>query len=559
MMKKSNLSIASGITLVALVVTIVVLLILAGITLTFVLGDNSVFNQASKAKEQTAIAKAREKLEIVLSEAKILKYSDPKYKQDEYLYLNEMILNKISESKVNGDVAIVDGYAFTLDRSIPWIGVYAGKEEELIFPELTTSVTISTDKKTVTITITAKEEKNGIKKIEVLQDGIVIKPYNYENRKDEITETYTITRNGKYIIKATAVLTTNKIENITDLVSSVQYTPNGNATWKKEHQVKVTAIENVDKVESIKYQWTDSTVEPAANTFNKTIESETVIENTLTGKYYLWTLLEDSDGNTRIEKSEAFWFDNTVPTADLTTEWIEEENRNRLKITLINAQDNDSGFNENVEVYITPENGTKEEKNIKLANDSGEIIIDGLNRESITKIKVELKDKAGNKIEIQKNTGRLYAVKNGKIIRGKPLMRYSTSFVGEKDGLMWMTLVSPTNTFNSCYLVFSAPAGSGTFNVSWKDSYRTGGYWDYNVYVGIMTDVTIPESSSSIAEGTWISSIGGWNSNLPKENSAQSEFVLDRDSTMYFATSHGKFRDNAFEVGIGYDNVFLDY
>ena len=54
----------TGITLVALVVTIVVLLILAGITLTYVMGDNSVFNRASEAKLKTDIANWKEKLEL---------------------------------------------------------------------------------------------------------------------------------------------------------------------------------------------------------------------------------------------------------------------------------------------------------------------------------------------------------------------------------------------------------------------------------------------------------------------------------------------------------------
>ena len=46
-----------GITLVALVVTIVILLILAGITITYVFGDNGVFGQASDAKMKTEIEK----------------------------------------------------------------------------------------------------------------------------------------------------------------------------------------------------------------------------------------------------------------------------------------------------------------------------------------------------------------------------------------------------------------------------------------------------------------------------------------------------------------------
>ena len=43
----------AGITLVALVVTVVVLLILAGITITYVLGDNSIFKLAQDAKNKT--------------------------------------------------------------------------------------------------------------------------------------------------------------------------------------------------------------------------------------------------------------------------------------------------------------------------------------------------------------------------------------------------------------------------------------------------------------------------------------------------------------------------
>ena len=57
----------AGITLVALVVTIVVLLILAGITIVYVFGDNGVFGQASEAKLKTDIANWQERLELAKS------------------------------------------------------------------------------------------------------------------------------------------------------------------------------------------------------------------------------------------------------------------------------------------------------------------------------------------------------------------------------------------------------------------------------------------------------------------------------------------------------------
>ena len=54
-----------GITLVALVVTIVVLLILAGITISYIMGDNSVFKKASDAKVQTELGKIEERANLI--------------------------------------------------------------------------------------------------------------------------------------------------------------------------------------------------------------------------------------------------------------------------------------------------------------------------------------------------------------------------------------------------------------------------------------------------------------------------------------------------------------
>ena len=56
-MKKS---VEKGITLIALVVTIVVLLILAGISISMLTGENGVITQARLSKEQTIIGDEKE-------------------------------------------------------------------------------------------------------------------------------------------------------------------------------------------------------------------------------------------------------------------------------------------------------------------------------------------------------------------------------------------------------------------------------------------------------------------------------------------------------------------
>ena len=53
----------NGITLLALVITIIILLILAGITISAITGDNGIIRNAGQAKEETEIANEKEIVE----------------------------------------------------------------------------------------------------------------------------------------------------------------------------------------------------------------------------------------------------------------------------------------------------------------------------------------------------------------------------------------------------------------------------------------------------------------------------------------------------------------
>lgn len=53
-----------GITLIALVITIIVLLILAGVSIAMLTGQNGILSQASKAAEETEVASAIEQAKI---------------------------------------------------------------------------------------------------------------------------------------------------------------------------------------------------------------------------------------------------------------------------------------------------------------------------------------------------------------------------------------------------------------------------------------------------------------------------------------------------------------
>ena len=70
-MKKLNYDKKSGITLISLVVTIVVLLILAGVSINTVLGDDGIIKKAKEAAEKTAAAQEKEMIERNLLEQEL--------------------------------------------------------------------------------------------------------------------------------------------------------------------------------------------------------------------------------------------------------------------------------------------------------------------------------------------------------------------------------------------------------------------------------------------------------------------------------------------------------
>ena len=87
-----------GITLIALVITIIVLLILAGISVTMLTGENSILKQAVKAREQTKIAQEKENIELAYISAAMKKLGDNVTGEDLQNELNSSV--GLSKTKV---------------------------------------------------------------------------------------------------------------------------------------------------------------------------------------------------------------------------------------------------------------------------------------------------------------------------------------------------------------------------------------------------------------------------------------------------------------------------
>ncbi len=176
MLHKAKLE--KGITLVALVITIVVIIILAMITINFLFGENGLIIKAQEAKKMSEIEEVREKLEMATGTAII----DGKGKTtiDDYFELIEregIIGNKDSDTLDNGDgtydVTTNEGFIFQVmpvpekdnadDILIDYIGETNGPRIK--------NVTATTTTNSATIEVEAVNAENAVYKYEYKKEG----------------------------------------------------------------------------------------------------------------------------------------------------------------------------------------------------------------------------------------------------------------------------------------------------------------------------------------------------------------------------------------------------
>ena len=192
---KKHLKSNKGITLIALVITIVVLLILAGVTIAALSGPNGILSNANKAKEQTAESGAREKINIAVigSYDKTGRFDSEKFKE-EIQNMGGTIMGE-DDSTITVEM---DGYEAVVDKEtgeIISIEKSGGVRPELEYKLYQTDGTEITDGKVydemiVTIKVTNKEEIDTI-------NSIILK----DSDGTEITKEGTITGDGNASFK----------------------------------------------------------------------------------------------------------------------------------------------------------------------------------------------------------------------------------------------------------------------------------------------------------------------------------------------------------------------
>ena len=340
-----------GITLIALVVTIVVLLILAGITISLVFGSNGVIQKAQDSKEQTEIGEMREKLEM----AKVPVYADGNgsYKVQDYwdrIESEGLIADKTVDIIDNGDgtyeVTTTPGYVFEItvepNKEIAEniiIGECIGKGENL-------SIGIRVVKKTtnsIEIEVVRAEGASNFK-YSIKKQG---EEYGAAEEKSETRHVFSgLTQGGIYTIKVEATKDgEQQIVEKTVQVGEIPLAIDGDVIWTGNGQASVRIY---TEEEGYQIEWQKNGISEGS----WTREASGVKEKTITGLVngdIIYARLYDGTSSGKYANIEVR--DDIVPTATIKLSGTAVEIGKPLTAEVVQT-DNESGININQTKWV---------------------------------------------------------------------------------------------------------------------------------------------------------------------------------------------------------------
>ena len=191
----------TGITLIALVITIIVLLILAGVSIAMLTGNNGILTQANQAKENTKVATAKEKVQIEaagsLDDTGV--FSKAKFKEN--LKENLKLTDSDIVDNADGTMTVkIDGYDVTVDGTTGRVTGIAISNGKVPSTGVTPGTIVSKTEKnnysdgTYTATVPQGFTVSGKKDEQTIAKGLVI----YDIPESEISSVDWNTASTKY-------------------------------------------------------------------------------------------------------------------------------------------------------------------------------------------------------------------------------------------------------------------------------------------------------------------------------------------------------------------------
>ena len=241
------MSVSKGITLIALIITIILMLILSGVVISLTLGENGLFTTAKYAVTKTEEETAREKLEVALADLQAHKYTSESYNETDYI--NNYLIEK--QMQVVGNIVEVDGWKFQIDRSIPKIDLNLGQSATKLTKQIKAYIGKNENNKYTVAVLLTIESNIAIESVEIENlDGtiLIVKSKEKVLTKDiqmELDKEYEIkinTVNGKQEIKKIIEKSTEEIRTKEELIE-FRNKVNSGLTYEGK---TINVVENID-------------------------------------------------------------------------------------------------------------------------------------------------------------------------------------------------------------------------------------------------------------------------------------------------------------------------
>ncbi len=313
-----------GITLIALVITIILLLILGGVTISQ-LNSGNIFENAISVAEKSKIASKKEEIQLAIISKMTENDGDITIEKIIEKLEKDGIIDSGNSNSENGQVKTKpDGYVYEIvqDTDGKWDVNYIGKGEiDATKVTIATSVDTTNITNKVTITITAKS-KSGIKSIQ-LPDGT---SKTYARETTTATATYEVTKNGTY--KFTATNNKNESEDKTVAISNIL-----------EGEIAITinpsTPTNKDVIATITWPSGNYSATKEVSINGGTTYTEytgTTTQVTVTANCNIRARIKTTSGEIKTKTAEIINIDKTNPTvtAEQTTVTISEGDSNEL-------------------------------------------------------------------------------------------------------------------------------------------------------------------------------------------------------------------------------------
>ena len=213
-----------AITLVALVITIIVLLLLAGIVIASLGGENGLFSKVKEAKKMQLESEMREQLTIALQELQVEKRGNATLDDVTQDWINEVILNEYNpelqeDASYSGKLIVMSKNniigKFMLDANLD----IAMTEYNTSSVEIEYTTISRTDNK-VKINIVVTDKVNGVKQIEY-PEGNPLKVVNGTKEQISIDYEVELGREYKFVITTGDGNKTEKIIKVDDYYYNV--------------------------------------------------------------------------------------------------------------------------------------------------------------------------------------------------------------------------------------------------------------------------------------------------------------------------------------------------